>query len=218
MRKLLLIVIMVGLLPLGSLAQNEPDLPSMEARPIAQALECEPVMQSASGDVKENAPQPVVAIQKTSDKQSSACLQYIATYAAIAQEQMALHGIPASITLAQGLLESGAGRSVLAKEANNHFGIKVGSTWDGPYLLRDDDKPNEKFRKYGSARDSFEDHSLVLSRERYKSLLELEKTDYKGWAVGLKRCGYATSSTYAQKLIKIIELYELQKFDTLDTL
>ena len=139
---------------------------------------------------------------------------YIEKYAWMAVEQMHRHDIPASITLAQGLLESGAGRSTLATQANNHFGIKTGGSWSGPYVLRDDDMPNEKFRKYRSAADSYEDHSLFLKQPRYRRLFDLRITDYKGWARGLKACGYATSPTYADNLIRIIELYQLYDYDS----
>ena len=122
--------------------------------------------------------------------------------------------IPASITLAQGLLESGAGRSTLATKANNHFGIKVSGNWTGPYVLRNDDAPNEKFRKYKSAKDSYEDHSKFLQGRRYQGLFQLRITDYRGWARGLKAAGYATSPTYAESLIRIIEMYNLYQFDT----
>jgi LysM repeat protein len=115
--------------------------------------------------------------------------------------------------LAQGLLESGAGRSRLAREANNHFGIKTPGGWTGPYILVNDDLPNEKFRKYKSVRDSYEDHSLFLLKPRYKVLFTYSITDYKAWAKGLKKCGYATSPTYAESLIRIIEMYSLHQFD-----
>ena len=124
------------------------------------------------------------------------------------------YGIPASITLAQGLLESNAGRSTLATQANNHFGIKVGSSWTGPYVLRDDDARNEKFRKYKSARESYVDHSKFLQGKRYQGLYKLGKTDYKGWARGLKAAGYATNPNYADALIRTIEMYNLNQFDT----
>lgn len=139
---------------------------------------------------------------------------YIDRYKSMAIEQMKKYQIPASITLAQGLLESSAGRSTLATEANNHFGIKCGGTWTGPYVLRNDDAPNEKFRKYRSAAESYEDHSRFLQGRRYQALFRLSPTDYKGWARGLKAAGYATSPTYAESLIRIIEMYNLQQFDT----
>lgn len=139
---------------------------------------------------------------------------YIDKYKDMAMEQQKKYKIPASITLAQGLLESGAGRSRLATEANNHFGIKTPGGWTGPYILADDDRPKEKFRKYRSAAESYEDHSLFLLKPRYKRLFTYRITDYKAWAHGLKACGYATSPTYAQSLIRIIEMYSLHQFDT----
>lgn len=140
--------------------------------------------------------------------------KYIREYQELAVEQMDKYGIPASITLAQGLLESGAGQSRLAIKANNHFGIKVGSSWDGPYVKHDDDARNEKFRKYKSPRHSYEDHSLFLCRgSRYAFLFELDKDDYKGWARGLKKAGYATNPRYAEQLIDLIERFELYRYD-----
>lgn len=139
---------------------------------------------------------------------------YIDKYKGWAIEQMNQYGIPASITLAQGLLESNAGRSTLATQANNHFGIKVGSSWTGPYVLCDDDARNEKFRKYKSARESYVDHSKFLQGKRYQGLYKLGKTDYKGWARGLKAAGYATNPNYADALIRTIEMYNLNQFDT----
>ena len=139
---------------------------------------------------------------------------YIDKYKDWAIEQMHQYGIPASITLAQGLLESNAGRSRLATQANNHFGIKVGGSWNGPYIIQADDRPNDKFRKYKSARESYIDHSKFLQGKRYQGLYRLGKTDYKGWARGLKAAGYATSPTYADALIRVIEMYELYRFDT----
>lgn len=139
---------------------------------------------------------------------------YIDKYKDMAMEQQQKYKIPTSITLAQGLLESGAGRSRLATEANNHFGIKTPGGWTGPYILVDDDRPKERFRKYRSVRDSYEDHSLFLLKPRYQRLFTYRITDYKAWARGLKACGYATSPTYAQSLIRIIEMYSLHQFDT----
>lgn len=139
---------------------------------------------------------------------------YIDKYKDMAMEQQQKYKIPASITLAQGLLESGAGRSRLATEANNHFGIKTPGGWTGPYILVDDDRPKERFRKYRSVQDSYEDHSLFLLKPRYKRLFTYRITDYKAWAYGLKACGYATSPVYAKSLIRIIETYSLHQFDT----
>lgn len=124
---------------------------------------------------------------------------------------MVTHGIPASITLAQGILESRDGNSRLAKEGNNHFGIKCHSDWEGKRIYEDDDQRNECFREYRNARESFDDHSDFLKKKRYSSLFELDITDFKGWAKGLKECGYATSPEYAKLLIRIIEENDLQR-------
>ena len=140
---------------------------------------------------------------------------YIVKYSGMAMEQMKQYGIPASITLAQGLLESDAGRSSLATKCNNHFGIKCHSDWTGRKMYHDDDERYECFRCYRSADESFRDHSLFLvNGARYKSLFKLSVTDYKGWAKGLKAAGYATSPTYATKLIEIIERYGLDRYDS----
>ena len=146
-------------------------------------------------------------------QKNSTYQQYIDQYKDAAIEQMHRYKIPASIILAQALLESGAGTSYLAKNANNHFGIKVGVGWNGSYVVRDDDRKGEHFRKYKNAAESYEDHSQFLLKDRYKRLFDLNPLDYKAWARGLKACGYATSPTYADRLIKIIETYELDDYD-----
>ncbi len=147
-------------------------------------------------------------------RRNSQYLDYIEKYKDEAIEQMQRYHIPASITLAQGLLESGAGRSELTRRSNNHFGIKCGSDWRGRKTYHDDDARGECFRVYKNVRESFEDHSRFLAgKQRYASLFNLKTTDYKGWARGLKKAGYATSPTYANKLIELIELYELDRFD-----
>lgn len=139
---------------------------------------------------------------------------YIQKYDDLAVEQMKKYKIPASITLAQALLESGAGRSELARKSNNHFGIKCGRGWRGKSVRWDDDRANECFRAYRKVKDSYIDHSKFLAnKSRYASLFDLKITDYKGWAYGLKRAGYATSRTYAQRLIRIIEDYKLYRYD-----
>ncbi len=146
-------------------------------------------------------------------QKNAAYLAYIEKYSEIAVIQQQEHGIPASITLAQGILESAAGQARLALEANNHFGIKC-HDWDGARIYHNDDRRNECFRKYRRALDSYEDHSNFLkSRSRYAFLFELKITDYKGWAHGLKKAGYATDPAYANKLISLIEEYELYRFD-----
>lgn len=140
-------------------------------------------------------------------------IDYINRYSQIAIEKMREHRIPASITLAQGILESGAGQSELAKKSNNHFGIKCHDDWKGERVYHDDDQKQECFRKYSKPELSYEDHSQFLMKKRYESLFALNVTDYKGWAKGLKACGYATAKDYAERLIELIEIYDLQKYD-----
>lgn len=140
--------------------------------------------------------------------------EYIEKYKDVAIEKMRKTGIPASITLAQACLESDDGNSWLAKEANNHFGIKCGSSWTGERVYKDDDNPNDCFRKYKNVSESYDDHSnYLLNTKRYASLFQLDSRDYKGWAQGLKDAGYATNPQYAQLLIKIIEDNQLYKYD-----
>lgn len=146
-------------------------------------------------------------------KWNSRYQSYIDQYKDLAIAEMLKYNIPASITLAQGLLESGAGMSELARNGNNHFGIKC-HDWTGARTYHDDDADNECFRAYRDVYESYEDHSKFLARQpRYSSLFKLKRTDYKGWARGLKKCGYATSPTYAKQLIGIIELYKLHQYD-----
>lgn len=147
-------------------------------------------------------------------KKSNHYLDYIEKYSQMAIEQQQTHGIPASITLAQGLLESAAGRSYLATKGNNHFGIKCHKEWTGDTLLRNDDEANECFRAYDTAMQSFEDHSRFLKRKRYAPCFELDPTDYASWARTLRQCGYATDPNYADRLITIIELYALYSYDS----
>ncbi len=145
--------------------------------------------------------------------------EYIEKYKDVAIKEMRLYKIPASITLAQGILESGSGNSRLAVKANNHFGIKCHKGWTGKSIYEDDDAKNECFRKYKNAEESFKDHSVFLStRTRYEALFELKLTDYKGWAKGLKKAGYATNPKYPQLLIKLIEDNELYKYDEINNL
>lgn len=141
--------------------------------------------------------------------------RYIENYKDMAVDQMRRYKIPASITLAQGLCESNAGQSRLAREAHNHFGIKVGMNWTGPYIVMADDRPDDRFRKYRTDDESYEDHSkFLMQNQRYRRLFDLKLTDYKGWAHGLKRCGYATNPNYGPMLIGVIERYNLQQFDS----
>lgn len=149
-----------------------------------------------------------------SQEKSKATLDYIEKYKNIAMKEMQDYKIPASITLAQGILESGNGNSELAKKSNNHFGIKCHSTWKGKRTYYDDDAKGECFRVYNSPADSYRDHSKFLANgQRYAFLFDLQITDYKGWAKGLKKAGYATLPTYANVLIRYIENYDLTQYD-----
>jgi hypothetical protein len=140
---------------------------------------------------------------------------YISEYKDLAISEMKRTGIPASITLAQGIIESDMGRSRLAREANNHFGIKCHDDWSGPVVRHSDDRRNECFRKYSHPEESYKDHSDFLKREpRYKTLFSIDLKDYKGWARGLKKAGYATNPDYANMLIRKIEEYNLDRFDS----
>ena len=141
-------------------------------------------------------------------------LNYIQNYKTIAQANMKKQGIPASIILAQALLESGSGTGTLCVQANNHFGIKCGSDWSGQSVKYNDDAVDECFRKYKNPADSFNDHSLFLTgKKRYSALFNLDPTDYKAWAFGLKEAGYATDTQYPSKLITLIEKYQLYQYD-----
>ena len=157
-------------------------------------------------------------IQKNAKKDgptpiSYTTLSYIEAFKQIAIAGMNKSGIPASITLAQGILESGSGSSELAKYANNHFGIKCTSDWRGKAYYKDDDQKNDCFRVYKDPQESYKDHAEFLKRKRYASLFELDKNDYRNWAIGLKNAGYATNPRYAELLINIIEKYKLNQYD-----
>jgi flagellum-specific peptidoglycan hydrolase FlgJ len=164
--------------------------------------------------------EPVKNSDKVSTTNSSSIKtpaeSYIERYKNIAIAEMNGSGIPASITLAQGILESGSGNSKLAKEANNHFGIKCATEWKGETVLQDDDNKDDCFRVYKSPEESFRDHTEFLKRKRYASLFELDKNDYRGWANGLKTAGYATNPRYAELLISLVERYDLSRFDRIE--
>ena len=146
---------------------------------------------------------------------SDVVVNYVAQFKNVAMDNMRIYGIPASIVLAQGILESGAGRGDLAVNANNHFGIKCHEDWRGDTIRHDDDSDQECFRKYDNVSESFKDHALFLtSRGRYSNLFALSKGDYKGWARGLRTAGYATDPKYPNKLISYIERYNLQQYDS----
>lgn len=155
-----------------------------------------------------------IAVFVSAQTKNPIYLDYINKYKDIAIDHQKRYKIPASITLAQGLLESAAGTSELARKSNNHFGIKCHNSWEGKRVYHDDDEKGECFRKYRNPKESYEDHALFLTKSsRYEKLFKLDITDYKGWAHGLKRCGYATDKAYASKLIQTIELYGLHRYD-----
>lgn len=148
---------------------------------------------------------------------SFTAISYIERFKQIAIREMNNSGIPASITLAQGILESGNGGSQLALQGNNHFGIKCTPDWKGKTMLKDDDQKDDCFRVYKTPEESFMDHTEFLKRKRYAPLFELDKNDYRGWANGLKNAGYATNPRYAELLISLIERYNLNRFDRMET-
>jgi flagellum-specific peptidoglycan hydrolase FlgJ len=159
----------------------------------------------------DQAPNTVAQVPMTAEQRMS---MYIESFAPIAIEEMRLYGIPASITLAQGILESGSGSGTLAIKANNHFGIKCHTTWTGERVYHDDDELGECFRKYTDVKYSYRDHSLFLTqRSRYADLFKLKISDYQGWARGLKKAGYATDPKYPDKLISLIERFDLWQYD-----
>ncbi|MEJ6792152.1 MAG: glucosaminidase domain-containing protein [Lacinutrix sp.] len=171
---------------------------------------------------KDNAPKVVIMqpeetkepVKDTPENYATPTDEYIAIYSNIAQDEMRNYGIPASITLAQGILESGSGKGRLSVEANNHFGIKCHKGWTGGKIYHDDDEDQECFRKYKNSKYSFRDHSLFLrDRKRYAGLFELAIGDYISWAKALKAAGYATDRKYPQKVISLIERYQLYRFD-----
>lgn len=168
---------------------------------------------SINTEEKKEKPKEVVKVDVVKPKIPTSTENYIETFKDVAISEMKQYGIPASITLAQGILESGSGKGRLAVQANNHFGIKC-HKWNGAKIYHDDDALQECFRKYQDASTSYRDHSLFLTnRKRYAKLFTLRLTDYKGWAKELRRAGYATDKRYPQKLIDIIERYNLDRFD-----
>lgn len=168
--------------------------------------------------LKENKAQPKTEVLEATSKikvTTEIVLAYISKFKEVAKDNMVRDGIPASITLAQGILESGAGTGDLSLQANNHFGIKCHKEWTGESVKHDDDALQECFRKYEHPEESYRDHSYFLtSRAWYKPLFSLPKNDYKAWARGLKKAGYATDVKYPDKLIGLIERYQLQQYDS----
>lgn len=179
--------------------------------PSAEVNRNQPKPVEVSRQENQNKPTEPVSVEPTFNNPVEA---YIWKYSDIAQEEMRLYGIPASITIAQGILESGSGNGNLTKRSNNHFGIKCNG-WEGEKVYHDDDELQECFRKYNDPKYSFRDHSLFLyERPRYAFLFDFEITDYKAWAKGLRRAGYATDRKYPDKLISLIERFHLDELDT----
>lgn len=176
-----------------------------------------PIQNTKSSNPGNNSTKTTTSSSSTSSKPlatNDATRTYIAQYNSVAMNNMKLYGIPASIILAQGILESGAGKGDLAMNANNHFGIKCHNDWTGNKVYKDDDAPQECFRKYDQASESYQDHALLLTgKKRYANLFALPKGDYKAWAKGLREAGYATDPKYPEKLISYIEAYNLNQYD-----
>lgn len=184
------------------------------ARPVKKTNVAKPIAKKTA--IVEQAREEDEVIESTSRTvvSNDIVANYIAKYKNIAMSNMEIYGIPASIILAQGILESGAGRGDLANRANNHFGIKC-HDWTGESVRHDDDASQECFRKYNDPAESFKDHALFLTgRGRYSSLFSLPKENYQAWAKGLRKAGYATDPRYPQKLISYIQRYDLWRFDS----
>lgn len=190
---------------------------------LSSCLPKQGIVRQSIPDRRDSAPQqssPVSAPKpgsSTNLARSTSAEAYIARFKDIAISEMDEYGIPASIKLAQALLESGNGNSSLARNSNNHFGIKCTSSWQGRTVLQSDDHINDCFRVYNNPEESFRDHSEFLLRARYAALFKLDKDDYKGWARGLKSAGYATNPRYAELLISLIERYDLHQYDKAET-
>jgi flagellum-specific peptidoglycan hydrolase FlgJ len=175
-----------------------------------------PVIKTSTGTASTSSKGKTETLESTSKTvvYAEVVKAYIQDFKETAKDNMRRHGIPASIILAQGILESGAGKGTLCISANNHFGIKCHSDWTGEKVYHDDDSEQECFRKYKDPAGSYDDHSLFLTtRSRYASLFKLDKDDYEGWAHGLKAAGYATDPKYPAKLIGLIENYDLAQYD-----
>ena len=184
---------------------------SVYKKPVSRAVASKPKTSTSNPIESTEVLQATTRVKVTTD----IVLKYISDYKDTAKNNMAQYGIPSSIILAQGILESGAGTGSLSALANNHFGIKCHTGWTGESVRHDDDSAQECFRKYSKPSESYIDHSLFLTtRSRYASLFKLEKSDYKSWARGLRAAGYATDPKYPEKLIGLIERYQLDRYDS----
>ncbi|RKE91995.1 glucosaminidase domain-containing protein [Ichthyenterobacterium magnum] len=202
--KRILVILVFGLLLIGCKSKK---------RIVTKKKPNKPETEQVSTKSESSNTNEVVASSPVKNSKLNATETYIANYKTIAMIEMRKYKIPASITLAQGILESGSGKGRLAVKANNHFGIKCHG-WKGKKIYHDDDASQECFRKYNHAKSSFEDHSKFLTtRRRYSKLFQFKQDDYKSWAKGLRAAGYATDRKYPQKLISLIERYKLYEYD-----
>lgn len=210
-KKCLVVCLAVLLYSCGS--SNKVRTVTKNSKPVITVKKRQPVATNPSKPKSENKSEVLEATSKVGVT-SEDVKNYITQYKDIAKDNMRQHGIPSSITMAQGILESGAGTGVLSQKANNHFGIKCHTGWTGESVHHDDDAAQECFRKYDHPGESYRDHSLFLaSRSRYANLFKLDKGDYVAWAKGLRAAGYATDPKYPDKLISLIERYELFRLD-----
>lgn len=199
--------------PIIQTTKNPTRKPTPQVVKVEKKEEVKPVSTTPQAPTKNQTTETLEATSKVKVT-TEIVLAYIENYKEVAKKNMVNHGVPASIALAQAILESGAGTGTLCQKANNHFGIKCHKDWNGPGVNHDDDALQECFRKYESAYDSYQDYAAFLRGRRwYDPLFKLKKDDYKGWAKGLKAAGYATDPAYPTKLIGIIERYQLQKYD-----
>ena len=210
------VVLLFVFLILGACSSSKPTVrTSKSSTPITRNVKKPISKKPITQDNAASRPEPEVLEATSKVKVTTAMVdQYIADFKETAKFNMKEYGVPASITLAQGILESGVGTGSLSQQANNHFGIKCHKEWNGPSVLYDDDASDECFRKYQDPSESYRDHSLFLtSRSRYDFLFDLPTGDYKAWAKGLKKAGYATDPKYPDKLISLIERYDLHQYD-----
>lgn len=216
MIKRLLILLFLSIFLIG--CKTKKTVSTSKKTTTARVIKNEPQKNKSYSTKKQSAKKGIYELPEDTGKfvrfEIASVNEYIDTFSEIAQLEMKAYGIPASITLAQGLLESGFGKGKLAMKTNNHFGIKCHTGWTGDYDFHDDDEKGECFRKYNHPMYSYRDHSLFLAnRSRYAFLFDLKSDDYKQWAKGLRQAGYATDKKYPQKLISLIEKYELYKYD-----
>jgi len=210
------VVVLFVFLVLGACSSSKPTVRTSKPSTTVVRNVKKPISKKPTTETKtENRPEPEVLEATSKVKVTTAMVhQYIDDFKETAKFNMKEYGVPASITLAQGILESGVGTGSLSQQANNHFGIKCHKEWNGPSVLHHDDAADECFRKYQDPAESYRDHSLFLtSRSRYDFLFDLPSGDYQAWAKGLKKAGYATDPKYPDKLISLIDRYDLHQYD-----